>query len=114
MLITKRPFLMKCRSCYILCLTVALSTVLLGRNYSVWSDKLTKALYKKFGDFINKKSALWLGQLVFSSVYVLYIWNNQRQITLFRTEFREGLFFQFLWKISTLKTQENLKSPLTQ
>ena len=56
---------MKCRSCYILCLTVTLSTFLLGRNYSGWSDKLTKALYKKFGDFVNKKSAQWPGQLVF-------------------------------------------------
>ena len=56
---------MKYRSCYIVCLTVALSTFLLGRNYSVWSDNLTKALYKKFGDFINKKSAQWPGQLVY-------------------------------------------------
>ena len=56
---------MKYRSCYIVCLRVALSTFLLGRNYSVWSDNLTKALYKKFGDFINKKSAQWPGQLVF-------------------------------------------------
>ena len=48
---------MKCRSCYILCLTVALSAFLSGRNYSVWSDKLTKVLYKKFDDFIIKKSA---------------------------------------------------------
>ena len=64
-LITKRPFLMKCRSCYILCLTVALPTFLPRRNYSVWSDKLTTTLYKKFDDFINKKSAQWQGQLVF-------------------------------------------------
>ena len=48
---------MKCRRWYIECLTAVLSIFLLGRNYNVWSDELTKALKKKFGDFIEKKSS---------------------------------------------------------
>lgn len=47
---------MKCCRWYIECLTAVLSIFLLGRNYNVWSDELTKALKEKFGDFIEKKS----------------------------------------------------------
>ena len=64
---------MKCCRWYIECLTAVLSIFLLGRNYNVWSDELTKALRKKFGDFIEEKSTQGPGQWAF------YIFRNNQE-----------------------------------
>ena len=64
---------MKCRSCYILYLTVALPTFLPRRNYSVWSDKLTRPYTKSLMILLTRKMHSDKVSWFFSSVYVLYI-----------------------------------------